>query len=345
MVITDISQLETMIELTEEERTWKEDGPSTLPLLISDHMAKLIANPAIRRQFVPSSRENTDDIGTLDPQEEKKHEGTERLIHRYTNRAAFLTTDRCFSYCRHCFRRRFTGSMTGPASDEDIRKAAEYLAKHTEIREVLLTGGDLFTLSDERLGKLLSSFKAARPDIILRLCTRAVAVQPDRFTEDLFNVIRENQTGAPYYLMTQFNHPDELTEEAMHAVEGFLSLGIPAMNQTVLLKGVNDDAETLIKLCNDLLMHRIKPYYLFQGDLVKGTAHLRASIRKGLEIDRILRRELSGLALPQYTIDLPEGGGKVALTDNHILAFENGIYAIGTPDGDIRHYPESESEA
>ena len=340
MAITDISQLETMIELTEEERAWKEDGPSTLPLLISDHMAKLIANPAIRRQFVPSSRENTDDIGTLDPQEEKKHEGTERLIHRYTNRAAFLTTDRCFSYCRHCFRRRFTGSMTGPASDEDIRKAAEYLAKHTEIREVLLTGGDLFTLSDERLGKLLSSFKAARPDIILRLCTRAVAVQPDRFTEDLFNVIRENQTGAPYYLMTQFNHPDELTEEAMHAVEGFLSLGIPAMNQTVLLSGVNDDADTLIELSNRLLYNRIKPYYLFQGDLVKGTQHLRVPIEKGLEIERKMRLELSGLGMPQYTIDLPDGGGKVILTENHLIEKKGRDYVFTTPEGGTRIYPD-----
>lgn len=345
MAITGIEELKGKIELTDDELGWREEGDSTLPLLISGHIASMLSIPAIRSQFVPSAKENTDDIGTLDPQEERKHEGTARLIHRYGNRAAFLTTDRCFAYCRHCFRRRFTGTMTGPASDKEIEEAAAYAAAHAEIREILLTGGDMFTLSDEKIGRMLSIFKSACPDVILRLCTRAVATEPSRFTEGLFSIIRENQKGAPYYLMTQFNHPAELTPEAIRAVEGFLSLGIPAMNQTVLLRGVNDDAPTLIELCNSLLYHRIKPYYLFQGDLVRGTAHLRASIRKGLEIDRILRRELSGLALPQYTIDLPEGGGKVALADSHIIGYEDGIYTISTPDGDIRHYPESEAES
>ena len=303
---TSIEDLKNVLLLSDEEvneiRKIEERYPIAVPKYYLEITDKNNLADPIRKMSVPSLMEFSSG-GSSDTSGEKDNTVVQGMQHKYRETALILSTNQCAMYCRHCFRRRFTGSMTGPASDEDIRKAAEYLAKHTEIREVLLTGGDLF------------------------------------------NVIRENQTGAPYYLMTQFNHPDELTEEAMHAVEGFISLGIPAMNQTVLLKGVNDDAETLIKLCNDLLMHRIKPYYLFQGDLVKGTAHLRASIRKGLEIDRILRRELSGLALPQYTIDLPEGGGKVALTDNHIIAFENGIYAIETPDGDIRHYPESESEA
>ena len=340
MAVRSLDELERLITLTDEEKAWKEDGSDTLPLLISPLMCTLLDRCEIRRQFVPSSQENNDSEGSPDPLEEVSHTASERLIHRYHNRAAFLTTDRCFAYCRHCFRRRFTGTMTGPASREEIEKAAEYLSKHDEIREVLLTGGDMFTLSNEALDFMLSTFKNARKDIIYRLCTRAVVTAPERFTPELFGIIRKNSYGAPYYLMTQFNHSTEMTEQALNAVEGFLSLGIPAMNQTVLLKGVNDDPDTLEALCNNLLSHRIKPYYLFQGDLVKGTAHLRVSIEKGLEIEKELRKRLSGLAMPQYTIDLPEGGGKVILTENHLIGKKDNCYIFSTPDGGIREYPD-----
>lgn len=340
MPITSIEELSKLIELSDSEKDWKEGKMGSLPLLISDHIASMLSIPAIRRQFVPSYPENTDETGDLDPQEECLHEKTRRLVHRYHNRAAFLVTDRCFSYCRHCFRRRFTGSLQGPASDEEITEAARYAGNHREIREILLTGGDMFTLSDERIGFLLDTFKKFCPDVILRLCTRAVAVYPERFTEDLFDIIRKNQKGAPYYLMTQFNHPAELTAEAISAVKGFIDLGIPAMNQTVLLSGVNDDADTLIELSNRLLYNRIKPYYLFQGDLVKGTQHLRVPIEKGLEIERKMRLELSGLGMPQYTIDLPDGGGKVILTENHLIEKKGRDYVFTTPEGGTRIYPD-----
>ena len=339
MAITSIEELEERITLSEEERKWKEDGENTLPLMISPHIMSLIGNNAIRRQFVPSVKENEDTIGTLDPLEEVSNSHEERLIHRYGNRAAFLVTDRCFSYCRHCFRRRFTGKLTGEADESEIRAAAAYLKEHREIREVLLTGGDMFTLSDGHIDTLLSIFKSERPDVIFRLCTRAVATCPERFTPSLFSVIGRNQKGAPFYLMTQFNHPIELTKASIDAVRGFLDLGIPAFNQTVLLNGVNDDIETQVKLANDLLMNRIKPYYLFQGDLVKGTSHLRVPIERGLELEKEMRKRLSGLAMPQYTIDLPEGGGKVILTHDYMLGKENGMYVFSTPEGGIRHYP------
>ncbi len=340
MPVTSEKDLEKLIDLTESERRWKEDGKNTLPLLISDHIASMLGIPAIRKQFVPDAQENTDTDGTMDPLLEEKHENESRLIHRYHNRVAFLVTDRCFSYCRHCFRRRFTGTLTGPATEEEIEKAAVYVENHREVKEILLTGGDMFTLSDERLDHLLSTFKAHAPSVILRLCTRAVAVYPERFTDSLFSIIRKNQTGAPFYLMTQFNHPAELTEDAVRAVNGFLDLGIPAMNQTVLLRGVNDDADTLIELCNRLLYNRIKPYYLFQGDLVRGTQHLRVPVEKGLEIEKKMRTELSGLGMPQYTIDLPDGGGKVILTENHLIGKEGREYIFTTPEGDTRRYPD-----
>ena len=339
MAITSLEELERLLVLTEEERQWKEDGSNTLPLLISSSIEELLGIPAIRKQFVPDSRENLDKTGDSDPLEEVRHSRTERLVQRYHNRAVFLTTDRCFAYCRHCFRRRFTGTMTGPATDEDIRKAASYLSEHKEIKEVLLTGGDLFTLSDSRLDSLLSAFKEAREDIIYRLCTRAVATAPERFTPELFKVIKKHMHGAPFYLMTQFNHPSELTDRAIAAVSGFIDLGIPAMNQSVLLKGVNDDADTLEELCEKLLYNRIKPYYLFQGDLVRGTGHLRVDIEEGLKLEKELRLRLSGLAMPQYTIDLPGGGGKVALTEQHLLGMTEESYVFSAPEGGTREYP------
>ncbi len=340
MPITSKEALSKAIRLTESEENWEENGSSTLPLLISDHIASMLSIPEIRRQFVPSCEENKDEEGNLDPLEEEAHEKAGRLIHRYHNRAAFLVTDRCFSYCRHCFRRRFTGSLTGPASEEEIRDAADYISSHSEIKEILLTGGDMFTLSDDHIDTLLGIFKDSCPDVIFRLCTRAAAVYPERFTDRLFSIIKKHQTGAPFYLMTQFNHPAELTDGAIKAVNGFLDLGIPAMNQSVLLRGVNDDPDTLIELCNKLLYHRIKPYYLFQGDLVRGTQHLRVPIEKGLEIEKRMRIELSGLGMPQYTIDLPDGGGKVILTENHLVTKKGHEYIFTAPEGGTRAYPD-----
>ena len=344
MAITEMDELASLIELREDEKAWDSSGESTLPLLISDDMVSLLPIEAIRKQFVPSQKENEDTIGSLDPQKEKEHQGTERLVHRYRNRAAFFTTDRCFAYCRHCFRRRFTGHLSGPANEKEIKEAAKYIKEHNEIREVLLTGGDIFTLSDEKIDSMLSIFKTSYPNVIFRLCTRSVAVYPERITENLIRIIKKHMYGAPFFLMTQFNHPAELTEKAVHAVSLFIDSGIPAYNQSVLLKGVNDDEKTLIELSDNLLMARIKPYYLFQGDPVRGTAHLRVSIERGLEIEKNIRKELSGLGMPQYTADLPQGGGKVILTHTYYKGSitDNGKerYIFETPDGEMRYYPD-----
>ena len=334
-------ELEEKLRLKESEEAWF-DHPSSLPLLISDSLEALIdpADPddPVRRQLVPDERE-CDQSGSLDPLGEVSHQATGRLIHRYGQRAALLTTDRCFAYCRHCFRRRFTGTDTGPISDNDIDQAASYLAQRKEIKEVLLTGGDLFTLSDKRIDKLLGTLREARKDLVLRLCTRAVVSCPERFTAELMAIIARQNHGGPFFLMTQFNHPRELTKESIEAVDKFLSLGIPAFNQSVLLKGVNDDVDTLEELCTRLLYNRIKPYYLFQCDLVQGTAHLRVPLARGLEIEEELRRRLSGLAMPQYTIDLPGAGGKVILTRQYLRGRDGDELVFTTPDGEERRYP------
>lgn len=340
MAIRTIEELEKHIQLNENEKEWDEDGKNTLPLLISKHLEPLLNEKAIRRQFVPTHDENTDAIGNLDPQMEKEYSITDRFVRRYENRGAFLVTDNCFAYCRHCFRRRFTKNMIGKCSKLDIEKVASYLKEHKEIKEVLLTGGDIFTLTDDELLFLLSKLKEAREDIIYRLCTRALTSNPSRFTPSLFSVLEKVNYGAPFYLLTQFNHALEISEEAIEKIKCFVKLGIPMMNQCVLLKGVNDSVEEQVELCNKLLFNRIKPYYLFQGDLVQGTAHLRVSLEKGIEIEREMRKRLSGLAMPQYTMDLPSGGGKVPICGSYIKGKENNIWKIETLEGEIRQYPE-----
>lgn len=343
MSICTIEQLESKISLTAEEKAWKEDKLS-LPLLITDYYMGLIdpkdVNDPLRHQVVPSSKENR--LGPLenpDPLAELENSKTGRLIHRYESRVAFLATDICAQYCRHCFRRRFTGNMLGPASRQEVTEAAEYLGKNKQIKELLLTGGDPLTLSDSSLEEMISILREARPDLIIRICTRMVAVQPSRITDDLIKVFKKFKS-APFYLMVQFNHPRELTEQAVQACARFIDAGIPAMNQSVLLNGVNDSADVLEELCNKLVFARIKPYYLFQGDLVSGTSGFRVSLEKGLQIERELRRRLSGLAMPVYAADLPQGGGKVPLCGSYIEGFENGVWTFRTLEGEKRLYPD-----
>lgn len=344
MSITKMSQITDKLILSKDEQLWEEKN-ARLPLLITDYYFSLInnedCNDPVRHQVVPTCLENCKSADSLDPLEEVKHSQTPRFIHRYHNRAALLTTDFCFTYCRHCFRRRFTGNNLGQITTKELDEICKYLAVHPEIKEILLTGGDMFTLSDVALEHMFKILKTARPDILYRLCTRATVTNPERFTPELFALLdKYNKIGTPFVLMTQFNHPRELTPLSLAVTDSFINLGIPAYNQSVLLAGVNDDVDVLEELCNSLLHHRIKPYYLFQGDKVEGTKHLRCPISKGLKIEEELRRRLSGLAMPQYTIDLPEGGGKVILTKQYIKGFKEGNWLIETPEGELRTYPD-----
>ena len=340
--IHSMEELGKYLNLTEQELAWKE-SPISVPLSITAHYLALIdpndpADP-LRRQVVPTAKENQQSsTESDDPLAEVPHSKTERLIHRYTNRVAFLATDLCPMYCRHCFRRRFTGNLMGPASPEDIQKAASYLAQHPEVKEILITGGDPLTLTNDQLDYMISAFRKASPRLIIRICTRFPVSQPARITEDLIAMLKKHNT-APFYLLTQFNHPRELTPESIKAVSLFVDAGIPALNQTVLLRNVNDNPDTLEQLCNDLLFNRIKPYYLFQGDMVTGTSDFRVPLRRGMEIEKELRKRLSGLGMPNYCADLPDGGGKVPLCGSYIEQApekEKGSWKIRTLDGDFR---------
>ena len=342
MPVTNLEQLKAYLTLTEEELSWKETAMS-VPLKITDYYLSLIdpkdAKDPLRRQVVPTCRENLVEVyESNDPQEEVSHSHGSRLVHRYSNRVAFLATDICPMYCRHCFRRRFTGNLLGPASEEEILFAASYLKDNPKIREMLLTGGDPLTLSDSRLDYMITVFREASPKLIIRICTRYPVSQPERIDSSLIHMLKKH-SSAPFFLMTQFNHPRELTPQSIKAVSLFIDAGIPAMNQSVLLKGVNDDVATLEELCNSLLFNRIKPYYLFQGDMVSGTADFRVPLKQGLEIEKELRLRLSGLGMPNYVADLPMGGGKIPLCGSYIEKApdkEKGLWTFRTPEGEIR---------
>jgi len=340
--INSMEELSSRLTLTADEASFDENSRH-LPVKITEYFFSLI-NPndpddPLRKEVVPTRfEETTQTYEALDPLEEVNHSVTSRLIHRYPSRVAFLVTDLCPMYCRHCFRRRFTGTFQGPATDAEILEAATYCGNHPEVTEILLTGGDMMTLTDQAIDRLITCFRDKRPDLVIRLCTRVCATYPQRITDGLVEMIASHRSAA-FYLMTQFNHPRELTAQAKEAVAKFIDHGIPAMNQTVLLRGVNDNVDTLEKLCNGLVASRIKPYYLFQGDLVSGTEHFRVPLEKGMAIERELRRRLSGLAMPVYAADLPQGGGKVPLCQAYLEGNDgNGTWTFRTPDGGVRHY-------
>lgn len=341
--IGSLEALRKSLRLTADELAWHEDS-ATVPLAITEHFLSLI-NPddpddPLRRQVVPTCAENTAlACEDMDPQEEERHSVGARLVHRYADRVAFLVTDICPMYCRHCFRRRFTGNLRGPASADEVREAEDYLKSHREVKEMLLTGGDVLTLGDEQLDSLIGRFREVRPDLILRLCTRYPSSEPSRITRNLVEMLKRHDS-APVFILTQFNHPRELCAESRKALGRFVDAGFPVFNQSVLLKGVNDDSAVLAELCDGLLACRVKPYYLFQVDLVSGASGFRVPLERGIEIYKELSEKVSGLALPVYSIDLPHGGGKVSIGTASLSKGEAGEgWLITTPEGRTFSYP------
>ncbi len=298
----------------------------------------------LRRQVIPSAAEEERRSGELtDPLGEDRWKplpgACPRLVHRYPSRALFLLTDVCRLHCRHCFRRRFAGGGVGPASLEEAERTADYLRERPEVKELLVSGGDPLTVGAGNLAEVLGRFRRARPDLILRVGSRVPAVDPGELTGELAEVL----AGAgPLWVSVQFNHSRELTGEAREALARLVDRGVPVLNQAVLLRGVNDDPAVLEALFQGLTAARVKPYYLFQGDLVPGTAHFRVPLERGWEIVRELRRRLSGLARPLYAVDLPGGGGKVPLEPQWLVREEGGWYYFRGPDGAEGRYPAEE---
>ena len=268
----------------------------------------------LRKILVPHANElKTGRQEMLDPLGEKKNNPAPRVIHRYPDRALFLVTDFCSVYCRYCTRKHFTGQEQAFPKEQEYEAALQYFRSHVGIREVILSGGDPLTLGDRHLEKVLSDLRAIEHIEIIRVGTRMPVVCPMRITPELVQIFKKNK---PVYLMTHFNHPRELTREAADALESLVDHGIPVFNQMVMLNGVNNHAAIVQALSRRLLFLRVKPYYLFQCDPSEGTDHLRTSVEESLQIQKELWGVLSGLAMPQFSLDIPDGGGKTTLVPN-----------------------------
>lgn len=290
---------------------------SRYPVRVSQYYAALIKNTgdAIWKQCMPDVFELEDDTQCPDPLEETSLSPVPGLIHRYPDRVVLLVSNLCPVYCRFCMRKRHVGSGDSPMSDHDLKLALEYIAANQSVHDVILSGGDPLMLDDASLHQILSGLRTIPHVSIIRIGTRVPVTLPERITPELCNLLKRFH---PIYINTHFNHPDEITVDSSRACRMLADAGIPLGNQTVLLKGVNDDVETMRSLMTGLLAVRVKPYYLHQMDLVRGTAHFRTSVKKGVEIIRALRGHISGLAIPHYVIDLPGGKGKVAVLPDDI---------------------------
>jgi len=291
-------------------------------------------------QSVPSLQELQDEDSPEDPLNEDENSPVPRLTHRYPDRVLLLITDRCPMYCRFCTRKR----MVGRASDiteKTIAKGLEYIRNHTEIRDVLLSGGDPLMVNDHKLERVISRLRAIPHVEVIRIGTKFPCVSPSRITVDLCNMLKKYH---PIFLNTHFNHPREITEESRKACEMLVDAGIPVGCQTVLMKGVNDDPEIMKELMHKLLMMRVRPYYLYQADLTRGTMHFRTRVEVGLQIIQALRGHTTGFAIPQFVIDAPGGGGKIPLMPEYIKEFNDREVILTNFEGKEYRYPQIEEE-
>lgn len=312
---------------------------SVYPFKVSRYYADLIKSPgdAIWRQCIPDVEELGDDFQIADPLAETILSPVPGLIHRYPDRVVLLVSNRCPVYCRFCMRKRHVGT-TGevPLDPESLDRAVSYIRATPAIRDVILSGGDPLMLDDASLHTVLSRLRDIRHVRIIRIGTRIPVTMPERVTPELCRML---SLFHPLYVNTHFNHPDEITDKSSQACELLANAGIPLGNQSVLLRGVNDDSTVMRNLMTGLLELRVKPYYIHQMDLVKGTAHFRIPVSQGLEIIRALRGHISGMAVPHYVIDLPEGKGKVALLPEPIER-EGDILYLRTYQGERIAYRE-----
>ena len=341
--VTTLRQIEERITLTPSERLGiTEAAVRKLAMAVTPHFFNLIdgddPNCPIRRQVIPRREEMEYAAHELsDPCGEDKDMVAPGLVHRYPDRVLFLITDRCAAYCRYCTRSRIVSGVGEQELEVDFDEAIAYLERHPEVRDVLLSGGDPLLFSDQKLGALLRRLRAIPHIEIVRLGSRVPVFLPQRITPALCAMLREFH---PLWINIHTNHPRELTTEVREALGRLSDAGIPLGNQAVLLKGVNDDAETLKVLFQKLIRARVRPYYLYQCDQIQGTSHLRVPISRGLELMAQVRGFTTGFAVPQYVVDGPGGGGKIPLNPDYIVARTADSVILRNYKGDIYEYVE-----
>ncbi|MDO5345009.1 MAG: KamA family radical SAM protein [Lachnospiraceae bacterium] len=298
-------------------------------------------NCPIRLQSVPQSEEDIRfeykkyGIDIHDSLSEEKMSPVPNIVHRYPDRVLFTVTSNCFMYCRFCTRKRLTGALCAPKLQ--LEEAFYYMEQHTEIRDVLISGGDPFTLEDAELEEIIKRIRAIPHVEIIRIGTRAPVVLPMRITDKLVQILKRYQ---PLWINTHFNHPKEITELSAEACGKIVDAGIPLGNQSVLLRNVNNDVETMKELCTKLVKNRVRPYYLYQCDIGIGNEHFRTKIQEGIDIIEGLRYDITGFAVPQYVIDAPGGGGKTLLSPQYVIARDDEKIILRNKYGQMFVYPE-----
>ena len=339
--LTTAEELSRLFSLTPEEKEALK-RPDAFPSAVTPYYASLLADSPLRKTMLPSLAEKIlSDGETNDPLGEEPCMVARGLVHRYPDRVLFLTTEYCSAYCRYCTRSRLVGRHAGQNNESRLKQrwepAFDYIRNHKEVRDVLVSGGDPLTMSDETLDYLLGRLREIKHVEMIRIGSKVPAVLPMRITPALMKVIKKHH---PVFFSLHFTHPDEMTPETVRACERIADAGIPAGSQTVLLKGVNDDAETLKKLMHALLKARVRPYYLFQCDPIAGSMHFRVPVAKGIELINALRGHTSGYAVPTYAIDIPGGGGKIVINDQRCVGRDGNFLLLKNFENKICRYPD-----
>lgn len=340
--IETLDQLKQYISLTEEEQEGVRVALKTLRMAITPYYLSLIdpnnPNDPVRRQAIPSIKETHQaSADLLDPLHEDEDSPVPGITHRYPDRVLFLITDMCSMYCRHCTRRRFAGQKDANVGLDLIQQGIDYIARTPQVRDVLLSGGDCLMVSDEVLESIIKRLRAIPHVEIIRLGSRTPVVCPMRITDKLVNMFKQYH---PIWLNTHFNHPNECTPEAAEACAKLANAGIPLGNQSVLLRGVNDDTRVMKKLVQRLVQMRVRPYYIYQCDLSMGLEHFRTTVSKGIEIIENLRGHTSGYAVPTFVVDAPGGGGKTPVMPQYIISQAPGKVVLRNYEGVITTYTE-----
>lgn len=339
--ITGIDELKKIMKLSEKEIMAINNLKGRLPMRITPYFASLIYDTGfshpLRRNVIPVVEELLQTSSEQsDPLHEASYSPVKGIVHRYPDRVLFTVTQVCANYCRYCTRSHSVGKLD-KLGRHDFDKAFEYIAAHKEVRDVLISGGDPLTLTDVVLDYILYNIRKIEHVEIIRIGTRTPVVLPQRITDNLVGILKKYH---PLYLSLHFSHPAEITQECADACIKLADNGFPLGSQTVLLKGINDNVNVMKELMHKLLKIRVKPYYLYQCDLIPGSAHFRTTVRKGLEIMKGLRGYTSGYAVPTYVIDAPGGGGKIPILPNYVVEHNSEKIVLRNYKGDLYEYPE-----
>ncbi len=340
--ITTVEALEKVIRLSDKE---KQDIGYCLNLFrmaITPYYASLMdptdTSCPVRMQAVPNIGEtHILPCEMADPLDEGRESPVKNIVHRYPDRVLFLVTRTCAMYCRHCTRRRMVGEEDNFISEAEIKVAVHYIEKNPAIRDVLVSGGDPLTMGDNKLESIISRLRAIPHVEIIRIGTRVPVVLPMRITPQLLAMLKKYQ---PIWINTHFNHPKELTPDAIKACGDIVDSGVPLGNQSVLLRGINDNVDTMKELLLKLVKARVRPYYLYQCDLSQGLGHFRTRVETGVEIIRALTGNISGYAVPKFVIDAPHGGGKVPINPEYVTEMNDKEVVMRNYAGKRYTYPQ-----